>query len=430
MNAKLFTFLFVLVAFCFSCKEQEDIGAEFLSEEDLLYVVFSDTSHIKAYSVLDDSIATDEKPYALAGAYQDPVFGDVTASFYTQIRLNAFLENGLTNIDSAILTMVYANQYGDENASMLIGVYEMTDTIDINNTYYSYDQKPYDVVAIGEKSFIPNYEDSVIAGEDTLPPSLRIPLSQTFISKIENADASHFNDHDLFGELINGFFITATPESATGQIIYFDLMHTLSRITVYYKNDQNEQETFFFNLNSDCARFNHFEHNGYQDATGNLKAQVLEGDSSLGDQTLYLQPTGGIQTIVRFPLITKWVENQNIAINKAELFIPVDESTIDEELFPVTPKVVVWGINDEGNEFILPDYNESTYDFGGSYLSSEKAYKFNITRYIQNILNGTLNNNGLYLRPSVRSYQADRVVIKGSGQPEGLRLRILYTILQ
>ena len=87
-------FLFLVVGllstvflFC-SCEKDNEFGIEINPDSNTLGAIYSDTFSIRTFSVISDSIRTDELngPSPL-GNYIDPVFGELNASIITQIRL-------------------------------------------------------------------------------------------------------------------------------------------------------------------------------------------------------------------------------------------------------------------------------------------------------------------------------------------------------
>jgi hypothetical protein len=79
----------------------------------------------------------------------------------------------------------------------------------------------------------------------------------------------------------------------------------------------------------------------------------------------------------------------------------------------------------------LPDANEGDSYLGGSYNSTTQEYRFNIARYIQQVLTGEKNNNGLYLLAGNGSINANRVVLGGAGSSTlPMKLNITYTKLE
>jgi len=142
----------------------------------------------------------------------------------------------------------------------------------------------------------------------------------------------------------------------------------------------------------------------------------------------------GVKTKIEIPYLMNWNDSGKIAINKAELVIKVNQDPTYQmyelDTFAAPAALFLFGIDDVGANLLLPDYYEGSNYFGGTYNATKKEYRFNIARYIQRVLNGKYNNNGLYLLVSSGAITANRVVI-GGGKPNAykMKLNITYTKL-
>jgi hypothetical protein len=79
----------------------------------------------------------------------------------------------------------------------------------------------------------------------------------------------------------------------------------------------------------------------------------------------------------------------------------------------------------------VPDYNEGSSYYGGAYNSTTKEYRFNIARYIQQILADKRNSNGIYLITQNGAVTASRLVLGGGDASSAfqMKLNITYTKL-
>ena len=98
-------------------------------------------------------------------------------------------------------------------------------------------------------------------------------------------------------------------------------------------------------------------------------------------------------------------------------------------VFSAHPKLVATIADSTLGPVIMPDYFEGATYFGGDYDATNKVYKFNIARYVQQVLNGTRKNQGLYIITNARPTTANRVQLIGGNQtlPNHMRLKITYT---
>ena len=123
-SQSFYSHLFYISALCGalgSCTKNNSFGLEINPESQLISTFQSDTFSIHTFTVLSDSIRTDELngPSPL-GNYLDPVFGNVNASIYTQIRLEQAYDfrpsHGSLDsivIDSIIMYLSLNGYYGD-----------------------------------------------------------------------------------------------------------------------------------------------------------------------------------------------------------------------------------------------------------------------------------------------------------------------------
>jgi hypothetical protein len=240
-------------------------------------------------------------------------------------------------------------------------------------------------------------------------PQLRIRLSDDFGNAILSAPSSAFADNDSWLEFFKGFAMVPEETNTTGSILSFNLLSAISQMVIYYRNDEQDSLDFEFIINDNCARFMNYEHYEYVHADASLQQQVLEGDTELGNNRLYLQAMGGLKVKIFFPHIKSIVANGKIAINEAKLVI---NDYQEEEEFPPPSRLVVVGINEQGNNYIIPDQFEFYY--GGLYDTTKNQVIFRITRYIQSLLEEDAQDYGLHLIVASASLVPNRQIINGA----------------
>jgi len=162
-------------------------------------------------------------------------------------------------------------------------------------------------------------------------------------------------------------------------------------------------DTLVFDLvvNTDCARYNYFEHRYQNTALANVKTAPVNGD-----EYYYVQRGGGVKAIIDLPTLMN-LQAGNKVINKAELIIPVEY----DAAFKAFDVLYLRYENDEGELKILPD--EVSQSIGGTYNSSTRRYKFNITRYVQRLMTGDISPSSLHLIGGTSGVSVKRVVAHG-----------------
>jgi hypothetical protein len=441
-SKKILLLLFIVSGILIqSCnKKPEQIGEGIQPDKDLITLKFSDTSGIVAYSIREDSVRTDKPEHSMLGSIKDPVFGTTVASFYTQIRLSNsnhdFGEN--PQLDSLVLQLAYSGYYGDTTTAQTIRVYELAEAIYYDSAYYSHDVKDFGSLDYAAYTFVPKPKTTYKWQGDTLSPLIRMRLdhlSPSLGEKLLSASETHLSANDKFVEYFRGIYVTADPVSENGAVLNFNLPSVLSGLTIYYSNDEQDSLRFEFTITSSDARFNRFDHSDYQDADPDLKNQLLNGDTLLGRNKLYVQAMGGIKTKLFFPNLTRFAAQQGgkIVVNEAKLIFT--GRSIDTLLYFPPSQLALVKVKEDGSYSLLSDQLEGDNYFGGSYLPLSNQFQFRLTRYVQDlILNGGDEDYGLYVFISGASSRANRWVMNGI-QPDNdtlspLRLELNYSLVR
>lgn len=425
-------------------KTPENIGLPFLPGEDLLNAQFTDTATLITHTVKDDSLRTDELVLQPLGNLNDPVFGITKASIFTQLSLSKANPNFGPNpvLDSAVLSLVFHSSqlYGNKNSVQKFEVYEISEQMHKDSNYFSDDKlQYYTTQQIGSAIIIPRPNpatDSVQVDTVKYPPHIRIRMDKNLFQHFIDTNSpfgytNSYTSNSNFQNKFKGIYIKSPTTHSPGQgaILYIDLTHTFSRLTLFYHNSTDTILRYYhFSINKDvCARFSYFEHD-YSAATSDIINQITTPPNIQSDK-VYVQPMAGLRVKIMFPHLMDFFKNEKVAINKAELILPVDAATVDS-VFTANPKLVAT-IGDSTLP-ILPDFYEGAAYFGGEYNSTKKEYRFNIARYIQQILNGTRKNNGLYIITNARQTVANRVPLIGGTKnfDNRARLKITYTPLE
>lgn len=441
-------FLILLVGFSIlvtSCNKSSVVGLDVQPSSDILGIIYTDTTTLETKTVREDSLRTDELQIltgdALLGKYIDPVFDTTSSSIYTQVRLPSSISAtsfGTNPIcDSIVLSLIYNPAYygKKERKAQTVNVYQVLDDIPVGAKYSnaSFNHFPTDLT-MGGYSFIPRPMDSVSVMGVKVKPQLRIKLDNDLGNTLlENQTTGNLISNASFQAFLKGLYITTEntdfANSGDGNILHF--MMGDSKMTVYYHSQENDSLNYDFSLGS-VARFMHFSHD-YTSANPELSAQ-LSANPPAQDTVVFIQSLAGVKTKVEMPTLMDLVKTSPVAINKAELVIKVGSSSAYQlDTFAAPPTLIVFGINDDGSSYVLPDYTEIPYFYNGNYNTSTHEYHLIITRYLQQVLDGKRKNNGLYLLvPHLSAVTgANRVTIGGGGSSSAYRMKfnITYTKL-
>ncbi len=416
MKKNQILFFAILTLIVFSCKKDPtNVGVNIQPSSDLLIVEKSDSSTFSASTIIGDSISTDSRSLSLFGRINDPVFGISTADFVTQFRIedNNLFFGTAPQANKIVLFLDYGGFYGDTTQPQKISVYKLIKDIYYDSTYYSNCNLSalYDNLSpLADTTFYPQPNDTALA----------IPLSSTLAQEFLNADTSNFRNNDNFISFFKGLAVVC--DSSEGQsILYFNFMSGKSLLRMYYTNAEDGATHYDFVLNNNCERINKYTHN----------YSGTDVETSLNDTTstkVYIQSMGGVKTKLKFELPDE-IKSKNIAINKAQLILTADDKTLTQsDIYPV-PDALLIELIDDNDGFDAPiDYYLSSDYFNGKYDAETNSYTFNLTRYIQRLVNKEVENNGFYIISSGNKISANRLVVLNSGKNK-IRLKLFYTNL-
>jgi hypothetical protein len=431
-KALILSAIFFLIGLV-SCKKDGELQPDF--DDGGLSISFVDTFSVATKVIQEDSLRTDLSVKNLVGLYNDPLFGPMSSSIYSQVTLtgvNVDLGSPTSTLDSIVLTLEYDELFGDTAYAMTLNVYELTTEMSSSTDYYSNTYVSYNPTPIGTLTFVPNLTDSVDIVFDTIrrAPHVRITLSNTFGQSLMNADSQgsdEMKDNATFTAFMNGLYITTADSvgntslsSGQGSILSFDMNSSLSTVTMYY----NDTSSYDFTINTSGVKYSRFDH----DYTGtDIEAHLT--NSPLRDTTLiYTSTLAGVKTKIDIQNIKNIINDGPVTINKAELIITLESGTEGSFDDPLESLSLV-GIDENGDDFFLPDFFEGLDYYGGSYDSDTKTYSFNIARHINDLIYNT-GNYGMYLVANGSSVSAKRSVLASEHDPVAkIKLNITYSKL-
>lgn len=407
-----------------SCKKPEnDLGLDLQPESELLNVKVIDTVSFIMYSEVDDSLRADELSNNIVGSFYDPEFGYAEASTYFQLRMegeNVTFDEANVILDSVVLSLEYTDYYGELDAQTF-GVYELIDTLFIDSAYYVKDFTNFDstgsinpspnLIEPGYETVTPDPLALTYVGNDTLDPQLRLRLRNAWGQKIIDADEStELATNEQFLDFIHGLYVrpeNSMQSAEEGAMLYFNLEDAASKITLYYRDSINgDPKEFDLVINDKCARYTRSRH----DYSGSNVGLML-ADSTQGRFANYIQTLGGLRTKVHFPYIMDLADSGLIAINRAELVLPVEY--YENSNFYPNQAMSSLMVNDEGETSFLPDYFYGTAPLAESYDIDEKEFRFGIGGFIQDVLQGDISDPTVIIETNQSSVSGNRCILSG-----------------
>lgn len=425
-----FFFLIIFALALPSCKKKDyNTGKETLSSEYGINSVKVDTFDLITYSIIEDSIPSSNNSHTLLGIYNDPVFGKVNASIYT----NLVLENpGTTNftnsqtVDSLVFSMQFNGIYGTPE-NIQVEVYELSELMDANATMYQMQTVNHlseNLVQSGFETVSPKPNDKSIVGTDTLAAQLRIRLKPSFGQHlIDGVAQGHYDSHEAFKNFFKGLYVKVTdysPASGKGAVYYFNMTAINSGLTVYYRDEDDVAKAFKYLINKNGIYFNHVDIN-----RTNTKIEKLVNNHSLGSKEFYAQAYG-VRAIVEIPGLKNIP--QNSIIHSAVLQLPFSSYYFDNAYPSASVKIGYY----EDDDFSKPKA------FSGAYLYDQqlKAYMIDLNYYpnqfvtVQNILRGIINTQTFFIIPNNYAISSERIIFNGKNSDFKVKpkLTVIYTI--
>ncbi|MFZ1592916.1 MAG: DUF4270 domain-containing protein [Chitinophagales bacterium] len=449
MNKAVFLLIGGLIVLTASCRKDNFIGEELLPEEDFLNSARIDTFTMITYTDIDDSIVTSQNPFYALGSMQSDIYGKSTAGIFAQLLLpanNLFFGDNAT-VDSVVLTLDYASYYGDTTATHCVSVYRMSEPLFNNRNYYSNQKFHYLPIPIGKKNeFKANNRDSVVLADGSeWEPHLRINLFDAFGQNIINLDSTVLESDTAFLQYLQGLYISADTltDGYSRGLMYFDMASDITGVRIYYKNSEADSLSVLFPF--DGVKTNYFK-NTYPESSQAYNA-IINPDTTNGEAFTYVKGFTALRTIVKLPTLTNL---KDVSVNKAELIFTT--TTDDGRFFNAPPKLILLPQDSTGhNSYYFALYSEEYFssivddnfggtDIGGTIVEtvSEETgrtvyqYKFIITRHIQEMLEGSIDNYGFALSCIPGNRIPNAVTLGGVNSPRANfkpYLSITYTTI-
>lgn len=416
----------------------------------------------------------------------DPDFGSTHANAYFDLGRPAYMTNPFINkdsvvgIDSVVLSLSYVAAYGDTNSLQTLRVYEMAQNSGFQDTaYYKYNQADFLTTGaeLGSKTFqINKLDDSVlhIRKRDTtkLANVIRIPLTTSLGQRFSLYDTTNtangaYRTDSLFKKIFKGLAIVA--DNSGNALTYIDANDDAkTKLTVYVrlKNGGNIDTTVvdFFHYSGSYSYYPYYQGGKPTVGQANPITRTAGGNwasylanASTNEDRVFLQSIPGSYASLKIPGLDTF---KNCVIHRAEIIMTPLRTTQDG-LYTHPPALFLDRVNTAADTAFTFDADMTismsgaafSYDyslFGGT-IKSDSTYRFNLSRYVQNMVTKKAANQTLRLYAPVRAfnyssglgvsnqfYVADRaaygrIVLAGGSYavvPEKrMRMRVVYSKL-
>lgn len=437
---------FIVFAGLLSCEDPSEVGLSLNSDGTQINVLYQEIS-LPATNVFIDSLRTDADRRLLVGQYNDPIFGNTSASTFSQLALSSFTfqrkEDSLTTdgkevfdyeIDSVILQLRY-NYFHSNNftQSQSIKVQQINDTL-FNSVFYfanfpsmvDENSKVY-----GEQTFQVNPE------VDTL---LRLNLDvfgEETLKFFRESSVGSISGDSIINQLRG---IALIPGSGNSAILGFDPTHTDTKLSVHYKIKQIENvqqdSTILDSLSVNFSFINAVRFNKI--STDRSSAELSEADENfetfdLNNGKVYLQSATGIYPKIDISPLKKFLADQGkIIINRCDIEIPTSFDIVDNEYISSVSNSRFFFIKDGGN---VSNSTSRLVLSNNGYLSNssvpayaipneeESFYETEITLFTQLINSDAFDVEKLLMVPSDITSMNQSIFEKS-----GIKLKVYYTV--
>jgi hypothetical protein len=404
----VFTLLFVIFSSC--SKDPVKIGIDLLPAGDFVSIHSTDTIGIKAYTMYDDHSITSDSTRMIAGGIYDKYFGTTHCDFVTQLRLVVPWPHLEVAVDSVFLYFEASDVSGDTTAVHHLRLYEtgtlLTDTTD----FYS-GQDPDTITFLGE------YNLPVLTADSTY--SIRLP---NWVGEYFLRDTTKFLPAaEFYTEFFKGLYFGIRSETNPVLITMTSADSPLA-ITIYYHDPGNVSHNYSFVATNRATNYNRFTHDL---TTAEPDKKIKHVNDFVTDTAVFLQTYNGVYTRLDLPSLSSFRGIERIAVNKARLYVPVhiDSETYLEDKMPAQ---IYLRYRKNGRERVIPDLIHSNAFMDGTYYKEKDCYIFNIVTFVQQYLEGDIDN------PSVEMYfplsAKQNVIFKANGNNPSVRFEFAYTI--
>jgi hypothetical protein len=424
------TLFSLTVFFVISCEEgPTKIGEGLLPASDFVTIKSIDTLSVWSYTMYDDSVRTDNPSYSYLGQIYDPYFGTTTAEFVTQIRMAGKWDDKPFTIDSVKLILNLLDVKGGKNVTHSLKISEISQQIYTDSAYYSNKTVPLTGFSITDIQLPVLKPDTVNYIEIKLPVAFGNYLTR------DTAKLFYSNTKTDFRSFFKGLYFQMNS-SSDPVLVALSLappaeIGSYSNAIVLYMHDAVDvKKSFLFVLDAinRNASFNRFTHDFNTASAGKKIVHINDG---YRDSLTYLQYLNGVYTKIKLPGLENLKNNPafaKIAVNKARLTVPVYLDGTFYKVSTVPTDLRLRYKTKSGYKYDVPDYNIDQYHsfFDGTIDTTAKAYKFNISAFVQ----GYLEDATGVIKPELELFQGAgtrNVILKANNSKTPVKFELTYT---
>lgn len=447
-------FLSTLILF-FSCKKlnsSTELGGDLIPPVDNINT-FDTIMDVQAFndtfSILTDSTRySNSYDHFLGVINNDPFFGKTDAKLYLELKPSFYKYSFINkkdslHIDSVVLVLDYLGTYGDTTIPQTINVYEIAQSSNFkvatafDSLYRLRENNITKAGLLGSRTLLPStLNDSVKAYKDTTANQLRIRLDDSFGQRLLDYDSiatslnGAYSSDSAFKTHFKGFAL----ESVAGgnAIMGIQLTGANTKLAIYYKDDNNDAPV---NKWDTAVAYFKFAENSLS-ASANLIKRDYNGSAiaaAAGITTpaslVYIQATPGSFARLKIPGLSTL---NNRVVHRAELIMEQVWDVQDTLFAPPTALYVdaydaaTSTVFNRTIPYSLLTNSSGSLDLNALHTSPYYAldasankihqWRFNLTGYVQNIVNGNASVYDLRLYAPLYT-QNYYMPVKGSVKP-------------
>lgn len=408
----LLLLLILIITVLTSCtKDPVKIGIGLLPDQDFVSLFTTDTIDVKAYTMFDEESVSADSTVMIAGEIHDDYFGTTHCDFVTQLRLMSAWNYPQYTVDSVFLNFKPSEVTGDTAAVHYIRLYE-TGTELKDGTDYLSTQNPDTTFFLGE------YRMPVLKADSSY--SVRLNNS---VGLYLFRDTTMFKPPtDFYKTYFKGLYFGI--RSVTKPVmITMNASDEDFGIVVYYHDASNAKFSYYFWATERAVNYNRFLHDF---STADPDKMLRHVNDMVADTAVFQQSYNGVFARLDLPSLKSFRDVQNIAVNRARLYVPVhlDGNSYTEKKLPI--RIYLRYRDSENKVYAIPDLTHDVTFMDGTYYLDKDYYIFNIASFVQQYLEGKIEN------PSVEMFYPASVtqnaIFKANGNNPTIRFDFAYTV--
>ncbi len=465
-----------LAVLTFACDPPGEVGLDVLPDEVPVGAIYQELT-VNASTVLrDDSVSSANKNNFLAGRLRDVSVGTTTAEAFLQLSpltSNLSTRPGVgRRADSLVLYVAYGQFYGSADDRQVLEVRELDQAFADDVAYYASSSLTTKMDVLGTATFKNRYTTTASTARVPKYPWIVGDTNTVKAEAVRALAPMRFNltaggslKDSLLSKLgtpvmaspaalqavVKG--IAIRPTTTAGAIVNFNPLALATRMVLYYHlagdTVGSASRTFSFSLgNPETERYftrisTNFADGKYLPAFATPTSPDTVAASADTDFATVMQ--GGLELGTRL-----WInglkelkqKQAQIAINRAELVIPVKAYAAG--VYPVLAQGYLYELNKQGRVLSTNAsprvVQASGYSPNGTntpaivaYDATERAYKVNLTTYLDSYLTGKLIDQqtaALMLVPTLTATQSlglNRALLDAA--PGSIKLKVYYSEL-